>query len=84
MTETPDEKVRLLEYGMQPLDEILTRFALKNSDLVKNSKAQLTHKMVAKGRKGRYLSRNVQAKIVSALNASQAEKKFVLPELFNY
>ena len=73
-----------MEKGVQPLDKILTQNGLQNSDLVEKSPDQLTHKMVAKGRKGRRLTLNAQHKILRALNACGLEKKYNLSELFNY
>ena len=73
-----------LEKGEQPLAKVIAQLKLKNSDLVEHSKEQLTHKMVAKGCKGRKLTLNAQLKILKALNASQSEKQFVLDDLFNY
>jgi len=70
--------------GPQPLDLILTTLGVKNSDLVRASTEQLTHKMVAKGRKGRRLTRNVQEKIRRALNACQTQKEYTRAELFSY
>ncbi len=73
-----------MEKGVQPLDEIMKELNLKNSDLVEKSADQLTHKVVAKGRKGRKLSLNSQYKILNALNACHSAKKFTLADLFNY
>ena len=73
-----------MEKGIQPLDALLTRLNLKNSHLVEASMEQLSHKVVAKGRKGRRLTLNAQMKILNALNGSQTEKKFALKEIFNY
>ncbi len=73
-----------MEKGVQPLDAILTELGLKNSDLVEASKEQLTHRMVAKGRKGRRLTHNAQMKILKALNAIQKEKTYSLKDLFTY
>ena len=73
-----------LNHGPQPLDPILTNLNLKNSDLVEASTEQLTHKMVAKGRKGRELTLNVQNKILRALNLVQTKKEYQLSDLFNY
>ena len=72
-----------MEMNLQPLDEIMTRLNLKNSDLVEKSTEQLTHKMVAKGRKGCRLTINVRYKILNALNACHSSKKFALADLFN-
>lgn len=74
----------MLEKGMQPLDRILLERKIQNTDLVEKSAEQLTHKMVAKGRKGRQLTLNAQLKILRALNACQSEKRFNLSDLFNY
>ena len=73
-----------MELGVQPLDQILTALKLKNSDLVEKSTDQLTHKMVAKGRKGRRLTLNAQNKILRALNSVQSEKQYQISDLFNY
>jgi len=73
-----------MDYGAQPLDEILTRIRLANSDLVNASTEQLTHKVVQKGRKGRRLTRNAQMKILNALNLASPEEKFSVGDLFNY
>ena len=69
--------------GPQPLDEVLKAINITNHDLVAGSTEQLTHKMVAKGRKGRRLTRNVQSKILNALTKVSG-KEFTLEQLFNY
>ena len=69
--------------GPQPLDEVLKAINVTNHDLVAGSTEQLTHKMVAKGRKGRRLTRNVQTKILNALTKVSG-KEFTLEQLFNY
>ena len=79
-----------LNLGTQPLDEIMQANALSNHDLVAASTEQLTHKMVARGRKGRRLKRKVQEKILRALNGHMAtqtpetHRTYSLPDLFNY
>lgn len=73
-----------MEKGVQPLDEIMTRLNLKNSDLVEKSSEQLSHKVVGKARKGRRLTLNAQLKILKALNASEPAQRFALTDLFNY
>lgn len=73
-----------MEKGVQPLDALMTKLNLKNSDLVEKSTDQLTHKMVAKGRKGRRLTLNAQLKIMKALNKIQSVKHYSLDDLFNY
>jgi hypothetical protein len=76
------------EFGPQPLDTILTERGLSNHELVAVSTEHLTHKMVAKGRKGRKLTRNVQKKIAAALNTFAAKdpepRVYTLSHLFNY
>ena len=71
-------------YGAQPLDEIMTRLGISNSDIVNASTEQLTHKMVQKGRKGRRLTPHIKQKIANALNLAQKEQVFTIRELFNY
>lgn len=73
-----------MEMGVQPLERLMAELGLKNSDLVEHSREQLTHKMVAKGRKGRRLTLNAQLKILSALNRCRPEKKHSLEEIFTY
>ncbi len=73
-----------MELGAQPLDTVLTRLGLKNSDLVHASTEQLTHKIVQKGRKGRRLTVRTKMKILKALNLASAEEKFTPKQLFNY
>jgi hypothetical protein len=72
------------DYGVQPLENVMTRLGLSNAQLVLVSTKQLTHKMVQKGRKGRRLTPNIQKKILEALNAVQTAQIFTLQELFNY
>jgi hypothetical protein len=72
------------EFGVQPLDGIMTRLDVTNTDLVKASTKQLTHKMVAKGRSGRRLTLNVQNKILGALRSLKLEQTLALKDIFNY
>lgn len=65
-----------------PLDRLMTQLNLTNHDLVATSTGQLTHKMVAKGRKGKKLTPNAQHKIWSALKALKPEVAVTLKELF--
>ncbi|HOW35361.1 MAG TPA: hypothetical protein PL155_02975 [Candidatus Omnitrophota bacterium] len=74
----------LNDLGVQPLDALMTRLKLTNHDLVAVSANQLTHKMVAKGRKGRKLTVNAQYKILSAFQALRPQNPVTLKELFNY
>ena len=79
-----NKRGKVRELGVQPLDGIMARLALTNADLVRVSTEQLTHKMVAKGRKGRRISMKIKMKIVKALNLASPEEKFTPKALFNY
>lgn len=78
------------DLGPQPLDEIMQANDLSNHDLVEASTEQLSHKMVARGRKGRRLKRKAQEKIMRALNthtkaqSPDTHRVYTLPDLFNY
>lgn len=72
------------ELGIQPLDGIMVRLGFSNSDLVKISTEQLSHKMVQKGRKGRRLTPNIQHKILNALRELKPEDNFAIKDIFNY
>ncbi len=72
------------DFGVQPLDNIMTSLALSNADLVLASKEQLTFKMVQKGRKGRKLTPNMQNKILRALQRACPDNHFSLKDVFNY
>ena len=72
------------DLGIQPLDSLMLRLKLTNHDLVAASAHQLTHKVVAKGRKGRRLTVNAQYKILSAFQVLRPQNPVSLKELFNY
>lgn len=76
----PDQERDL---GQQPLARLLTELGLKPHDLVAASTEQITHKMVQRGCKGRRLTRNVQGKLLRALNTASANT-YVLADLFTY
>jgi hypothetical protein len=69
--------------GPQPIAELMTKLGLKPHDLVTASTEQVTHKMVARACKGRWLTPNTQGKILRALNAASG-RSYSLQELFNY
>lgn len=71
------------DLGEQPLARLLTELGLKPHDLVAASTEQITHKMVSRGTKGRRLTRNVQGKLLRALNAASGNT-YALPDLFTY
>ncbi len=75
----PDLKRNL---GEQPIARILSELGLKPHDLVAASTEQITHKMVARARKGRRLTPHVQRKILDALNAATG-RTYALQDLFN-
>lgn len=72
------------EYGLQPLDKLISDINLKNEDLVKRSTQQLTFKQVRKARLGQRITPNIQFKILKALNGCLGEEKYKVAELFNY
>ena len=78
------------DFGPQPLEALLVGLGIDNHALVAASSEQLTHKQVQKARKGRYVTINIQRKILKALNAvvppgENGEKPVHdLGQLFNY
>ena len=70
--------------GVQPLDALMTQLKLSNTDLVKASTEQLTHKQVHKGRTGKRLSPRLKTKILNALHNAVTDQKFAHRDLFNY
>ena len=70
--------------GTQSLDGLMTRLKLSNTDLVKASTEQLTHKQVQKGRTGKRLSPCLKTKILNALHNAVPDQKFANKDLFNY
>ena len=71
------------DLGQQPIARIMAERGLKASDLVAASTEQITHKMVTRACKGRWLTDNVRNKIRRALNQA-AGKEYAMTELFNY
>ena len=72
-----------MEAGPQPLDELMEGAGMRNHDLVAASADGLTHKQVAKARRGRKLTLRLQSKLLSAWNTARGEGR-ELGELFNY
>ncbi len=72
-----------LENGPQPIIKLMEKHTLNPHDLVTASTEQITHKMVSRACKGRRLSRNVQLKLVRALNIA-TEQNYTLKDLFTY
>jgi len=69
--------------GEQPVARLIAEHGLRTHDIVAASTEQLTHKMVTRACKGRRLTPNVQAKVLSALNRA-AGQQYTREELFNY
>jgi len=74
--------------GVQPLDALVESAGLKNHDLVAAvPDLHLTHKEVAKARKGRRLTAHTQRRVLQAFNACLAARELPAVKLeaaFNY
>lgn len=76
--------------GVQPIDSLMEAHGFKNHDLVAaDPEAFLTHKEVAKARKGRQLTGHTQRRILGAWNKCLKAKDkessaAVVGDLFNY
>jgi hypothetical protein len=83
-----DESSPSHDMGVQPIDAIMTEHGLKNHDVMQMNRGGLTHKNIAKARKGRRLTPKIKVRVTSALNAALKqrgiEKQFVPKDLFNY
>ena len=71
------------EFGEQPIARILVEAGLKPHDLVTASAVQMTHKMIARACKGRWLTPNTRAIVLAALNAATG-KQYTQADLFTY
>jgi len=78
MNDTPERNL-----GAQPIAKLLVEHKLTPHDLVAASTQQLTHKMVSRAIKGRWLTPNAKAKVLTALNRATG-KNYSLADLFNY
>ena len=84
MQESVSKEEQLIrEFGSQPIDQLLHDLKISNHDLVLASTEQVTHKMVAKARRGRWLSSKVRQKILRAFNKASGEN-LTAKDLFNY
>ena len=85
MTNDAENKheVKNLEFGPQPIAELMQSLKLKPHDLVAASTEQLTHKMVARAMKGRRLTNNTKGIVQRALNNATGNT-YKLVQLFNY
>jgi hypothetical protein len=71
------------DLGEQPLNRLMAELGLKSHDLVAASIEQITHKMVQRGCKGRRLTKNVQGKLLRALNTATGNN-YTIKDLFTY
>jgi hypothetical protein len=71
------------DLGEQPLNRLMAELGLKSHDLVAASTEQITHKMVQRGCKGRRLTKNVQGKLLRALNTATGNN-YTIKDLFTY
>ena len=71
------------DLGEQPVAKLMDALGLKAHDLVAASTEQITHKMVARARKGRWLTPHVRQKILDAINRASG-RTYGLADLFNY
>lgn len=69
--------------GAQPITRLMAAHGLGARDLVAASTEQITHKMVARACKGRWLTPHVRIKILHALNAASGGN-YAVADLFNY
>jgi len=69
--------------GEQPIARIMAEAGLKPNDLVTASGVQMTHKMVTRACKGRWLTPNTRKIVLEALNAASG-KSYAQADLFTY
>ena len=69
--------------GEQPIAALMAERELKAHDLVAASGGQVTHKMVTRACKGRWLTPNSRLKVQAAFEQTTGEA-FVLADLFSY
>jgi hypothetical protein len=69
--------------GEQPISNLLKDNNLKPHDLVAASTVPMTHKMVSRACKGRWLTPNTQSIVLEALNRASG-KSYHIRDLFNY
>ncbi|MFN9216398.1 MAG: hypothetical protein ACK6D0_01060 [Planctomyces sp.] len=75
----PEER----EQGVQPLAILMQRLQLSAHDLVSASPRQLTHKMVSRAVKGRWLTINSRRQVHEAFCLATGTAPLI-SELFNY
>jgi hypothetical protein len=86
MSETESSR----NHGPQPLDAIMLEHSITNHDLVAASSEPMTHKAVARARKGRQLTPHMRLRMAAALNKAVTlqgktlEREWGPTDLFNY
>jgi hypothetical protein len=89
-SEASKENTQERNLGIQPLDALLTAHELSNHDVVAACPAPLTHKAVARARKGRVLTPQTQRRVLEAVNLCLVQRHpeetpvMTLDQLFNY
>ena len=77
-------------HGTQPLDALMLEHSISNHDLVAASTEPMTHKAVARARKGRQLTPHMRLRMAAALNKAvklqgkTLEREWGPTDLFNY
>lgn len=79
MSEPPSDR----NLGEQPIQKLLDRLGLTRHDLVAAAPEPITHKMVARACKGRWLTPNSRRKVLNALNQLSPDP-FSESDLFHY
>ncbi|MEY2725665.1 MAG: hypothetical protein RLZZ458_1532 [Planctomycetota bacterium] len=71
------------DMGPQPLGQLMTAQSLKPGDLVNASPDQITHKLVSRAIKGRWLTPHSKRLVIRAWRAATGSDEGT-EELFNY
>lgn len=69
--------------GEQPLAAIMVKHALKAHDLIGASRVPMTHKLVARGCKGRRLTNRSKKVVLEALQIATGHI-YKMKDIFNY
>lgn len=79
MTQAPENR----NLGPQPLQALLTAHGLTAHELVAASPSPITHKLIQRAAKGRWLTPHSRSLVLTALNLA-AHTSYTLAELFTY
>lgn len=86
--EAGDDHGQEMNLGVQPLDAVLTELGISNHELVEKCGEGLTHKAMARARKGRRLTSRMKLRITQTLNAllkkCGVEREYRVRDLFGY